>query len=59
MQHTSTANATHRKWAIRVGFLLGILTFLSSAFAQGGGNVAITGNVTDTTGAVLPGVRSR
>ena len=57
MQRNSIANATQRKWSVRVGVLLGILTFLSGAFAQGGGNVAITGNVTDTTGAVLPGAK--
>ena len=28
-----------------------------SAFAQGGGNVAITGTVTDPSGAVLPGAQ--
>jgi hypothetical protein len=57
MQHSSMANATQRKWAARVWVLLGFLTFLSGAFAQGGGNVAISGTVTDATGAVLPGAK--
>jgi Carboxypeptidase regulatory-like domain len=54
MQHRS-AESTLRKWAVWMGVLLGVLTFLSGAFAQGGGNVAITGVVTDTTGAVIAG----
>ena len=57
MQLRSTADATQRKWTIRVGVLLGILTFWSGAFAQGGGNVAISGTVTDSTGAVLPNAK--
>ena len=51
------ADATQRKWAVRMGILLGILTFLSGALAQGGGNVAITGTVTDSTGALVPGAK--
>ena len=35
MQHKSTANATHRKWSVWTGVLLGTLTFLSGALAQG------------------------
>ncbi len=57
MQRRSTADATHGKWAIRMGVLLGVLTFLSGALAQGGGSVAITGTVTDTTGALVPGAK--
>lgn len=57
MQRRSTSDTTPRKWIVRMGILLGILTFLSGAFAQGGGNVAITGTVTDSTGAVLPGAK--
>ena len=57
MQGRSMTKATHRKWIVRMGILLGILTFVSAAFAQGGGNVAISGTVTDATGAVLPGAK--
>ena len=38
--------------ALALSTLLG-----ASAFAQGGGNVAITGTVTDPSGAVLPGAK--
>ncbi|HKO10390.1 MAG TPA: carboxypeptidase-like regulatory domain-containing protein, partial [Acidobacteriaceae bacterium] len=41
-----------RIWTLCV---LALLTFSAPAFAQGGGNVAITGTVTDPSGAVLPG----
>ena len=57
MQLKSTTNSTQRKWIVRIGILLGILTFLSGAWAQGGGNVAITGTVTDSTGAVMPNAK--
>ena len=57
MQRRSTADPTQSKWAARMGVLLGILTFLSGALAQGGGNVAITGTVTDSTGALVPGAK--
>ncbi|HEY3703868.1 MAG TPA: carboxypeptidase regulatory-like domain-containing protein [Terracidiphilus sp.] len=51
------ADATPRSWALRIVVLLGILTLFHGAFAQGGGNVAITGTVTDTSGAVLAGAQ--
>ncbi len=54
MQRTFTAETT-RKWSVLVGVLLGVLTILPGALAQGGGNVAITGTVTDSTGAVVAG----
>ena len=57
MQTKSTADSTHRKWAVRMAVLLGILFFVSGAFAQGGGNVAITGRVTDSSGAVVAGAQ--
>ena len=38
-------------------FLLTLFAFAAGAFAQGGGNVAITGTVTDSTGAVLPNAK--
>ncbi len=57
MQQKFTADATHRKWALQMGVLLGILTILSGAFAQGGGNVAITGTVMDPSGAVIAGAK--
>ena len=57
MQRRSTADTTQSKWAVRMGVLLGILTFLSGAFAQGGGNVAITGTVTDASGAIVSGAQ--
>ncbi len=45
---------TYGKWAVRAGILLGVLTLVSSAVAQGG-NVAISGTVTDSSGAILAG----
>ena len=45
---------TYGKWAVRAGILLGVLTLLSSAVAQGG-NVAISGTVTDASGAIVAG----
>lgn len=57
MHRTSTENTTRRKWAVRIGFLLGILTFVSVSFAQGGGNVAISGTVTDPSGAIVAGAQ--
>lgn len=55
MQHRSTAVVPHRTWAVWIAVLLGFLTFLPCAFAQGGGNVAIGGTVTDSSGAVVAG----
>jgi len=57
MQYRSTANSTQRKWAVWMGVLLGLLTLSSGVFAQGGGNVAITGTVTDASGAVVAGAQ--
>ena len=57
MQRRSIADTTHCKWVVRIGVLLGILTILPGAFAQGGGNVAITGTVTDPSGAVVSGAQ--
>lgn len=57
MQRRSRGIPTHRKWAIWMGVLVGMLTLLSGAFAQGGGNVAITGTVTDPSGAVVSGAQ--
>ena len=36
---------------------LALLLLSARAFAQGGGNVAITGTVTDSTGALVPGAK--
>jgi Carboxypeptidase regulatory-like domain len=36
---------------------LALMLLSARAFAQGGGNVAITGTVTDSTGALVPGAR--
>jgi len=57
MQCKSVANSIHRKWAIQIGFLLAILVLSAGAFAQGGGNVAITGTVIDPSGAVVTGAQ--
>lgn len=57
MRHRSRAGATHLLRAVPIAVLLGILTFLPGAFAQGGGNVAISGTVTDPSGAILPGAQ--
>jgi hypothetical protein len=57
MQHSSAVAPAHRTWAVWIGMFLGFLAFMSGAWAQGGGNVAITGTVTDSTGAVLPNAK--
>jgi Carboxypeptidase regulatory-like domain len=54
MQRKSTARATFGRWALQIGVLLGILTILPGAFAQGG-NVAVSGTVTDASGAIITG----
>ncbi len=54
MQRKLTAPAILGRWALRVGVLLAILTFLPGAFAQGG-NVTIAGTVTDASGAIVTG----
>ena len=38
-------------------FVLALVGFVPGAFAQGGGNVAISGTVTDSTGAVVPNAK--
>ena len=43
--------------SLRMFILLALSLFAVGAFAQGGGNVAITGTVTDSTGALLPGAK--
>ncbi len=58
MQRRSTARATFGRWALRMGVLLGILTLLPGAFAQGG-NVTIAGTVTDASGAIVTGAEVR
>jgi hypothetical protein len=57
MKHRSAVAPAHRTWAVWIGMFLGFLAFMSGAWAQGGGNVAITGTVTDSTGAVLPNAK--
>lgn len=57
MQRRSWGIPTHRKWAIWMGIFVGMLTLFPGAFAQGGGNVAITGTVTDPSGAVVSGAQ--
>ena len=42
---------------LRFFALLAVLTFTLGAYAQGGGNVAITGTVSDSSGAVVPNAR--
>src|SRR5215831_14824235 len=42
-------------WYLRIGVFLVLFILAAGAFAQGGGNVAITGTITDSSGAVLPG----
>jgi len=42
---------------LRMLSLFALALFVVQAFAQGGGNVAITGTVTDSTGAVLPNAK--
>jgi hypothetical protein len=44
-------------WRLRVTFLILAIMFAAGAFAQGGGNVAITGTVVDPSGAVVPGAK--
>lgn len=56
MKRNSLQRATQRKWHVSVLVLLGILTVLPGAFGQGG-NVTITGTVTDPSGAIVPGAK--
>jgi hypothetical protein len=42
---------------LQLVIVLALVGFAPGTFAQGGGNVAITGTVTDSTGAVLPGAK--
>jgi len=49
---TRSSNLAGRLWAV---MLLTALAAGTHAFAQGGGNVAITGTVTDPSGAVISG----
>lgn len=51
----SFTGAMESKWRLRILITLALLMFTPLAFAQGGGNVAITGAVTDPSGAVLSG----
>ena len=44
-------------WRTRILALLAVFVFGAGAFAQGGGSVAITGTVTDPTGAVIGGAK--
>ncbi|HVN93248.1 MAG TPA: TonB-dependent receptor [Terracidiphilus sp.] len=44
-------------WRLRIVFSLAICIFAVKAFAQTGGNVAITGTVSDPSGAVVSGAK--
>ncbi|MDE3186656.1 MAG: TonB-dependent receptor [Acidobacteriota bacterium] len=44
-------------WRMRILISLALFVFAPLMFAQGGGNVAISGTVTDSTGAVLAGAK--
>jgi hypothetical protein len=44
-------------WRLRIVLSLMICMFAAGAFAQGGGNVAITGTVSDPSGAVIAGAK--
>ena len=57
MQFRFKADSDPRWRAAWIGLLLAILTLSSGAFAQGGGSVAITGTVTDPSGAVVAGAQ--
>ncbi|UWZ84607.1 carboxypeptidase regulatory-like domain-containing protein [Occallatibacter riparius] len=57
MQRRSKAGSTYLRWAIRMWVFLGALTFTLGASAQGGGNVAISGTVTDASGAIVSGAQ--
>src|SRR6185437_14746285 len=48
---------TDLKCYMRVLALVVVSLLTVGAFGQGGGNVAITGTVTDSTGAVLPNAK--
>ena len=53
----SSSRVSNSVWRLPILVLLALFAFTAGAFAQGGGNVAITGTVTDATGAVLPGAK--
>jgi hypothetical protein len=46
-----------RVWRLGMLISLALFAFLPRMFAQGGGNVAITGTVTDPSGAVIAGAK--
>ncbi len=56
MARKSMEKATQSKWHILGVVFLGMLTFAVGAFGQGG-NVAISGTVTDPSGAVVAGAK--
>src|SRR5689334_19469917 len=45
------------RWVLgfRLAVCLAVLVFATNLYGQGGGNVAITGTVSDPSGAVIPG----
>ena len=57
MKHLCASRSRSRAWLWPIVMVLALLGFAPRAFAQGGGNAAITGTVTDSTGAVLPGAK--
>jgi hypothetical protein len=57
MRHLCASRGNSPAWLLPVVIVLALLGFTPGAFAQGGGNVAITGTVMDSTGAVLPGAK--
>src|SRR5215831_1588448 len=57
MKHLSASRCRSSVWLLPVVVVLALLGFAPGALAQGGGNVAISGTVTDSTGAVLPGAK--
>jgi len=57
MRHLYTSRPRSLNWLLQLVIVLALVGFAPGTFAQGGGNVAITGTVTDSTGAVLPGAK--
>ncbi len=57
MKQTGLDGGRSLMWRIRIAVSMMALVLTAGAFAQGGGNVAITGTVSDPSGAVIAGAK--
>src|SRR6185437_9718234 len=57
MRRKAFVRDSNNPWRLGILLSLALFAFTSITFAQGGGNVAITGTVTDPSGAVVVGAQ--